>query len=258
MYVRKNIARLYGLIMRALSLLTAQYNSHSLIKRVVFFRSPSYIVGGSPTSFPCWACGIGTGGGPHPPPGGPPGGTPPPPGYPPPPGNPPPSGNLPLHGKPPPGALLAGLSSCGRRMGGNSGSLSGPSLGGSGLSGSWALLRAASSFRTSAIFSILCPVCGLISFVTSLLMKVGSSVRTGSVIVAMVGLMWIDSAKLASPSSSVVFPSTPDSIVLSDHSLPSSSSSVDGAGVLGARGGCPSIGPTCPAVCTLSSKMSQR
>src|SRR6266702_156117 len=50
---------------------------------------------------------MGIGGGPHPPPGGPPGGTPPPPGYPPPPGNPPPSGN-------PPGGLL--LSSCGRRI----------------------------------------------------------------------------------------------------------------------------------------------
>ncbi len=52
MYVRKNIAHRYGLIMRALSLLTAQYSSHSLMKRVVFFLSPSYIVGGSPTSFP--------------------------------------------------------------------------------------------------------------------------------------------------------------------------------------------------------------
>src|SRR6266571_4224584 len=51
-YVRKNIARQYGLIMRALSLLTAQYSSHSLMKRVVFFLSPSYIVGGSPTNFP--------------------------------------------------------------------------------------------------------------------------------------------------------------------------------------------------------------
>src|SRR6266581_7928428 len=36
-YVRKNIAHLYGLIMRALLLLTAQYNSHSLMNRVVFF-----------------------------------------------------------------------------------------------------------------------------------------------------------------------------------------------------------------------------
>src|SRR6266571_4702607 len=50
-YVRKNIARRYGLIMRALSLLTAQYSSHSLMKRVVLFLSPSYIAGGSPTSF---------------------------------------------------------------------------------------------------------------------------------------------------------------------------------------------------------------
>ncbi len=40
-YVRKNIARWYGLIIRALSLLTAQYNSHLLMKRVVFFLSPS-------------------------------------------------------------------------------------------------------------------------------------------------------------------------------------------------------------------------
>src|SRR6266702_5885575 len=40
-YVRKNIACWYGLIMRALSLLTAQYNSHSLMKRVVFFLLPS-------------------------------------------------------------------------------------------------------------------------------------------------------------------------------------------------------------------------
>ncbi len=39
-YVRKNIARLYGLIMRVLSLLTAQYSSHSLMNRVVFFLSP--------------------------------------------------------------------------------------------------------------------------------------------------------------------------------------------------------------------------
>src|SRR6266702_2771498 len=52
MYVRKNIACRYGLIIRALSLLTAQYSSHSLMKRVVFFLSPSYIVGGSPTNFP--------------------------------------------------------------------------------------------------------------------------------------------------------------------------------------------------------------
>src|SRR6266571_3470977 len=40
-YVRKNIAHQYGLIMRALLLLTAQYNSHSLMNRVVFFLSPS-------------------------------------------------------------------------------------------------------------------------------------------------------------------------------------------------------------------------
>src|SRR6266702_3519430 len=150
MYVRKNIARRYGLIMRALSLLTAQYNSHSLIKRVVFFRSPSYIVGGSPTNFPCWACGIGTGGGPHPPPGGLPGGTPPPPGYPPPPGNPP----------PPLGNRLAGWSSCGSLIGGSSGSCSGPPLGGSGLSGPPARLSAASSSTTFAILLIQCPEIG--------------------------------------------------------------------------------------------------
>src|SRR6266571_2519891 len=103
------------------------------------------MVGVSPTSFPCCGCGTWMGGGPHPPPGGPaPGGPPPPPGYPPPPlgtplGNPPPPGN------PPPGNPLMGLSSWGRQMGGNSGSLSGPPLGGSGRSGSWACLRAALS-----------------------------------------------------------------------------------------------------------------
>src|SRR6266702_1261417 len=123
--------------MRALSLLTAQYNSHSLIKRVVLFLSPSYIVGGSPTSFPCCTCGMGNGGGPQLPPGGPPGGTPPPPGYPPPPGCPPPPGKPPPGnppGNPPPaGFLLLGRSSCGSRMGGSSGSRSGPPLGGLGL-----------------------------------------------------------------------------------------------------------------------------
>src|SRR6266704_5800577 len=51
-YVRKNIAHQYGLIIRALSLLTAQYSSHSLMKRVVVFLSPSYVVGGCPTNFP--------------------------------------------------------------------------------------------------------------------------------------------------------------------------------------------------------------
>src|SRR6266702_5282519 len=80
---------------------------HSLMKRVVLFRSPSYTVGVSPTNFPACACGTGSGGGPHAPPGGPPGGTPPPPGYPPPPVNPPPPGNPPPLGKPPPlGNLL--------------------------------------------------------------------------------------------------------------------------------------------------------
>src|SRR6266702_550894 len=39
-YVRKNIACQYGFIIRALSLLTAQYNSHSLMNRVVFFLLP--------------------------------------------------------------------------------------------------------------------------------------------------------------------------------------------------------------------------
>src|SRR6266702_2843279 len=42
MYVRKNIARRYGLFMRALSLLTAQYSSHSLMNRVVFFLHLSH------------------------------------------------------------------------------------------------------------------------------------------------------------------------------------------------------------------------
>jgi len=74
------------------------------------------------------------------------------------------------------------------------------------------------------------------------------------------GLMWIDSARLASLSSSVVFPGAPDSIVFLEPSLPlsSSSSSVDGAGVLGVGVGCLSIGPTCPAVHTSSSNMSHR
>src|SRR6266702_58719 len=199
---------------------------------------------------------MGIGGGPQPPPGGPLGGTPPPLGYPPPPGNPPPLGNPPPPGKPPPpghppppgnppppggplgfppppGGPL--LSSCRRRIGGNSGSTSGPPLGGSGMSGSWACLSAASSSTIFAMHSILRPVCGLISFVTSLLRNAGlSSVSTGSVIVVMAGgLIWMDSAKSANLSSSVVFPGAPDSMVLSEHSLPSSSSSVDGAGVLG-------------------------
>jgi len=72
--------------------------------------------------------------------------------------------------------------------------------------------------------------------------------------------MWIDSAKLASPSSLVVFPGTPVSAVFSEFalSLSSSSSSVDGAGVRGVGTCCPSICPTCPAVHTSSSKMSHR
>ena len=69
----------------------------------------------------------------------------------------------------------------------------------------------------------------------------------------------MDSARSANQSSSIVFPSAPDLIVFSEPSLLSSSSllSVEGAGVLGIAGGCPSIGPTFPAVCTLSSEMSQ-
>src|SRR6266571_1380451 len=97
------------------------------------------MVGGSPTNFPCCACGMGIGGGPQPPPGGPPSGTPPPPGY------PPPLGNLPPPGNPPPGSLLLGRSSWGSRIGGSSGSCSGPPLGGSALLGLMALQSAASS-----------------------------------------------------------------------------------------------------------------
>ncbi len=71
--------------------------------------------------------------------------------------------------------------------------------------------------------------------------------------------MWMDSAKLVRFSSSVVFLGCPDSIMLSDCSLSCSSQlSVDGAGVLGAGGGCLSIAPTFLAVCTSSSNMSQR
>ena len=43
----------------------------------------------------------------------------------------------------------------------------------------------------------------------------------------------MDSARSANLSSSVVFPGAPNSTVLSECSLPSSSSSVDGAGVHG-------------------------
>ncbi len=145
-------------------------------------------------------------------------------------------------------------------MGGSSGSTSGPPLGGLGMSGSWACLKATSSSTTLAMHSILHPVYWSISFVTSLLRNAVSSLTTlaGSVIVVMAGrLIWIDSARLANPSSSVVFLGAPDSTVLLERSLPSSSSSVDGVGFLGAQGGCPSIGPTCPAICTLSSKISQ-
>ncbi len=69
----------------------------------------------------------------------------------------------------------------------------------------------------------------------------------------------MDSARLASPSSSVVFPGCPDSMVSSNCSLPCSSQlSVEGAGVLGVGGSCPSIAPTFLDVCTSSSNMSQR
>src|SRR6266702_1534074 len=126
--------------MRGLSLLTAQYSSHSLMNRVVLFRSPSYMVGVSPTSFSARACGIGSGGGPHAPLGGPPCGTP-----------------------PPPGNLLAGWSSCGSLIGGNSGSCSGPPLGGSSLSGPVALLMAAASSTVLTTLLTRCPVCSLIT-----------------------------------------------------------------------------------------------
>ncbi len=107
------------------------------------------------------------GGGPQPPPGGPAPGGPPPPGYPPPPPGTPPSGNPPPLANPPPGNPLAGLSSWGSLIGGNSGSLSSPPLGGSGLSGSWAHLKAASSSTVLTTWLALCPVCGLISPVIS-------------------------------------------------------------------------------------------
>src|SRR6266702_1724798 len=105
---------------------------------------------------------MGSGGSPQPPPGGPPGGAPPPLGNPPPPGNPP--GNPPL-----PRGLLLGWSSCGSQMGGSSGSASGPPLGGSGLSGSCACRKAASSSAMLVVGSTLCPVCGWISPTISLL-----------------------------------------------------------------------------------------
>ena len=97
---------------------------------------------------------------------------------------------------------------------------------------------------------------GSIASATSLLMWAISSLMICSlvsVIVAIPGvLIWIDSASSASPSSSVVFPGAPDATVGFECLLPSSSSSVDGVGALGG----PSIGPTCPAVRTSSSKMS--
>ena len=51
----------------------------------------------------------------------------------------------------------------------------------------------------------------------------------------------MDSARSANPSSSIVFPGTPDSMVFSKRSLPLSLSSVDGAGVLGICDSCLSI-----------------
>src|SRR6266702_4315316 len=215
------------------------------------------MVGVSPTSFPCCGCGTWMGGGPHPPPGGPaPGGPPPPPGYPPPPGNPPPPpGNPPPppgNPPPPPGNLLASWSSCGSLIGGSSGSCSGPPLGGSSLSGPVARLMAASSSTMLTVLLTQCPVCSLIA----------SSMCGTSVIVAIAGeWIWMDSAKFASSSSSPVSPGCPDSMVSSDPSLPCSSPSrlsVEGAGVLGVGGTCPSMAPTFPVVCTSSSNMSQR
>ena len=73
--------------------------------------------------------------------------------------------------------------------------------------------------------------------------------------------MWMDSARSASHSSSVVFPGAPDLIVSSEPSSLSSLLLVEGAGVHGARGGstgdgCPSICPCVAVVCTSSSKIS--
>src|SRR6266702_1280464 len=74
------------------------------MKSCVFFLSPSYMVGVSPTNLLCCGCSTPIGGGPHPPPGRPSLGGPPP-GYPPPPPGTPPPGNPPL------GNPRAGLSS---------------------------------------------------------------------------------------------------------------------------------------------------
>ncbi len=125
---------------------------------------------------------MGSGGGPQPPPGGPPGGTPPPPGYPPPPGNPPPLGNPPPPGNPPgnpppTGALLLGRLSCGSRIGGSSGSRSGPPLGGSALLGPVALRRDASLSTILTMCLIQCPM----------LSSMSSSALGSSVIVAISG-----------------------------------------------------------------------
>src|SRR6266702_1887210 len=85
-----------------------------------------------------------------------------------------------------------------------------------------------------------------------------------SIIITMIGgLMWMGSASSTSLSSSVVFPGAPDLMVFLEFSLAALSSSssllsVEGARVLGFKGGCLSIGPTFPAVCTSSSNISQQ
>src|SRR6266702_3461062 len=191
------------------------------------------MVGASPTSLPLWAIGAmaGPGGGPHIPPGGPPLGGPPL-GYPPP-------GHPPL-GYPPPGGL-----SCAIRIGRSSGSLLASPLGGSPWLGPVALWNAALS-------STMLTVCGFISPVSSL---------TASVLVAIGGWMWIDSASSTSQSSLVVFPAAPVSsvpLVLLSASSSSPSLAVEGARVLGCAIGCLSMGPTCPAVCTSSSNISHQ
>ncbi len=213
------------------------------MKSCICFRSLLNIVGGSPTSLPAYACGVGMGGGPHPPPGGlAPGGPPPPPRYPPPPGNPPPPlGNPPPLGYPPPGNPLPGQSSWGSLIGGNSGSLSGPTLGGSALSGPVACHSAASSSTMFAIHLIWCPVCSLIVSSASLPLNSLSSFMICSLAISVIivmtgGLIWIDSASSTSLSSSIVFPGAPNSMVCLEPSLCCCSSwlsAVEGAGVLG-------------------------
>ena len=135
-------------------------------------------------------------------------------------------------------------------MGGSSGNCSGPPLGGSAQSGPMALCKAILSSTILTMRLTRCPVWSSII----------SSMCGALVIVAISGgLIWMDSARVARPSSSVVSPGCPDLTVLSDCSLPCSSQlSVDGAGVLGTMGGCPSIAPMFPDVCTSSSNISQR